>query len=292
MKKVLTTLAVLLTVGMAYASVSFNKINALCAGGRYAEARQELNAMLEGASSDKDRASILGQLSKMSMLIGEEQPAKDQKQKEFADGIKYAEQGIKLNPSDETIWMWHCANVGRDCQTRGMKDQIAAVGVMTEDLSTILNKLGRTEYSEAWQALAEIYFNHPFKSNNAAINFTRKSLMTIPKGEIRIYCYSFFAKMLYQRNWSADRRKEEAVKNAAKFSSGKNSIEKFSFFDGSLGADFKPVWADKGLGAMPDREEAKAIADYAKALYENASTKSKADNNDYKTLSAMQKGWK
>lgn len=131
------------------------------------------------------------------------------------------EQGIKLNPSDETIWMWHCANVGRDCQTRGMKDQIAAVGVMTEDLSTILNKLGRTEYSEAWQALA---------------------------------------KMLYQRNWSADRRKEEAVKNAAKFSSGKNSI--------------------------------KAIADYAKALYENASTKSKADNNDYKALSAMQKGWK
>lgn len=221
MKKVLTTLAVLLTVGMAYASVSFNKINALCAGGRYAEARQELNAMLEDASSDKDRASILGQLSKMSMLIGEEQPVKDQKQKEFADGIKYAEQGIKLNPSDETIWMWHCANVGRDCQTRGMKDQIAAVGVMTEDLSTILNKLGRTEYSEAWQALA---------------------------------------KMLYQRNWSADRRKEEAVKNAAKFSSGKNSI--------------------------------KAIADYAKALYENASTKSKADNNDYKALSAMQKGWK
>lgn len=292
MRRLLTTLAVLLTVWTAYASVNFSKINALCSKGQYAEARQELTAMLDGAASDKDKASILGQLSKMSMLIGEEQPVKDQKQKEFAEGIKYAEQGIKLNPSDETIWMWHCANVGRDCQTRGMKDQIAAVGVMTEDLSTILNKLGRTEYSEAWQALAEIYFNHPFKSNDAAINFTRKSLMTIPKGELRIYCYSFFAKMLYQRNWSADRRKEEAGKNAAKFNGGKNSIDKFSFYDGSLGPDFKPVWSDKGLGEMSDREEAKAVADYARVLYENAKSRSKADGIDYKALSAMQKGWK
>lgn len=292
MRRLLTILAVILTVWTADAAVNFSKIDALCAKGQYAEARQELTAMLAGASSDKDKAAILSQMSMMSMLIGEAQPAKEAKQKEFASGIEYAEQGIKLNPSDENLWMWHCANVGRDCQTRGVKDQIAAVGTMTEDLSTILNKLGRTEFSAAWQALAEIYFNHPFKSNDSAINFTRKSLMTIPKGELRVYCYSFFAKMLYQRNWSADRRKEEAGRNAAKFNGSKNNIDKFSFFDGSLGADFKPAWADKGLGEMSDREEAKAVADYAKKLFENSKTKSKADETDYKALSAMQKGWK
>lgn len=286
------TLAVLAAVWQACAAINYSKIDALRAKGQYAEARQELAAMLDGAASNKDKASILGQMSMVSMLLGEEQADKDGKQKEFAEGIRYAEEGIKLNPSDESLWMWHCANVGRDCQTRSLKDRLAAVSVMTEDLSTILNKLGRTECSEAWQALAEIYFNHPFKSNDAAINFTRRSLMTIPKSELRIYCYAFFAKMLYQRNWSADKKKEEAVRNATKFGGSRNQIEKFSFFDGSLGPDFKPAWADKALGAMSDREEAAAVAAYAKSLYENSKSRSKADSKDYNAISAMQKNWK
>lgn len=286
------TLTVLATVWQTCVAINFSKVDALRLKGQYAEARQELAAMLNGAASDKDKAAILAQMSMVSMLLGEEQTDKAGKQKEFAEGIRYAEQGIKLNPSDESLWMWHCANVGRDCQTRSLKDQLAAVGVMTEDLSTILNKLGRTECSEAWQALAEIYFNHPFKSNDAAINFTRRSLMTIPKAELRIYCYAFFAKMLYQRNWSADKRKEEAVRNATKYSGSRNQIEKFSFFDGSLGPGFKPAWADKALGAMSDREEAAAVAAYAKALYEKAGSRSKADGKDYNAISAMQKSWK
>lgn len=286
------TLTVLAAVWQTCVAINFSKVDALRLKGQYAEARQELAAMLNGAASDKDKAAILAQMSMVSMLLGEEQTDKAGKQKEFAEGIRYAEQGIKLNPSDESLWMWHCANVGRDCQTRSLKDQLAAVGVMTEDLSTILNKLGRTECSEAWQALAEIYFNHPFKSNDAAINFTRRSLMTIPKAELRIYCYAFFAKMLYQRNWSADKRKEAAVRNATKYSGSRNQIEKFSFFDGSLGPGFKPAWADKALGAMSDREEAAAVAAYAKTLYEKAGARSKADGKDYNAISAMQKSWK
>ena len=53
--------------------------DALRAKGQYAEARQELAAMLDGAASNKDKASILGQMSMVSMLLGEEQADKMEK---------------------------------------------------------------------------------------------------------------------------------------------------------------------------------------------------------------------
>lgn len=211
----------------------------------------------------------------------------------FAKGIAYAEAAIKMDPNRPDGYMWRCGNRGRECQTRGMMEQNAAVGKMLDDISTILDKLNCTDYAAAWHALAEIYFRHPFKSTDAAVNFTRKAISCIPKGENWLQTYTLLAEMLYDRNWSADKRASTQKKNADKFGRQyKSNFDKYAYFDGSLGADYVCPWSGKTIGAMSDRDEARALVEYARGIYEHAAKKSDYDTKYFTLLNEMVANWK
>lgn len=241
-----------------------------------------LLVMLENTTDANDKAEVYWRLSRASLMMGAAEQTKTGKRAHFGKGMEYAELGMKLNPNNKECYMWHCANVGRECQTRSLMEQAKAVPAMTKDLTTMLDKLGHTDYSEAWQALSELYYNHPLKSDEAAINFARKAATCIPDNELRISTYINLAQLLHKRNWSAGKRADAADGNAGKFNrTVKSNIEKYSYFDG---AKASMPWCSKPFTTLSDREEAIAIIDYAKGLYKAYAEPTPLDKQDYAAL--------
>ena len=248
----------------------------------YEENHDTLIVMLESAFPGKEKADVYWRLSRASLMLGEAEQDKVAKREWFMKGMTYAESGLKEDSSSKECLMWHCANVGRDCQTRSMVDQAAAVPVMTKDLTAILDKFANVNYSEAWQALSEMYWHHPFKSDEAAINYARKAATCIPSGELRISTYTYLAEILYKRDWSARKRISAAAENAGKFkNTTKSNIEKYSYFDGAQ--TYMP-WSVKPFAQMSDAEEAAIIVSYAKGLYNSCKEPTPVDRKDYEAL--------
>ena len=258
----------------------------------YAALNDELVQLLENAESPAEKAGLYWRISRNYLLLGQQEIRRDAKRACFGEGARYAGMAIRENPKDPQGYMWHCANVGRDCQTRNVMEQASAVPKMSSDLTMILDKLGRTECSEAWQALSEIWWAHPFKSSDAAINFARKAALTIPRGELRITTLTHLADLLHQRNWSAERRAAAAAESSKRYSAGaKSNVDKFAAFDGAPASELAAPWTTSSLTGISDREEARAIAAYAQRIYRACPDPTPIEQEDYKILLKLLTTW-
>ena len=234
-------------------------------GNDYHACEQTLLEMLPQAENSTEKANVLWRLARVEYVLGEAQTDKMKRREIFNRGVAYAEQGIQENPREPQCYMWHCANVGRECQTHPLMEQAKAVPAMTKDLSKILNTLS-PRLSEAWQALSEIYYHHPLKSNDSAINYARTAALYVPAGESRITTYLYLADLLYERNLSADKRASQVADHSAKLEKMKGSanIDRYALSDGMQQSI---PWTSKALGTLSDREEALAVAEYAMSRY-------------------------
>lgn len=258
----------------------------------YAANRDALLAILPEATPGPEKAEVLWRLSRAWLMLGDGAATKEEKRNCYAEGIKYADACIAEDPANPEGYLWHCGNIGRDCQTRKLMEQAAVVPKMSADLTTVLDKLGRTDNSQAWQALSAIYWAHPFKSSDAAINFARKAALTIPKDELRIGTLTNLAEMLYKRNWSAKKRAYEAEANRSRFAAkGKSNIDRYAFFDGASEEKLSAPWNPAGYTTLTDREEALAITAYAQRIYRDCKAPSPVDKSDIKTLNNILKQW-
>lgn len=259
-------------------------------GNDYPACEQTLLEMLPQAENAKERASVLWRLARVNYMIGEEQTDKMARRERFNKGIQYAEQGCRENPRDPQCFMWHCANVGRECQTHPLMEQAAAVPAMTQDLTRILNQLD-PHLSEAWQALSELFYHHPLKSNDTAINYARIAALNAPKDEARVITYTYLASLLYERNWSAKKRAAQVADHSARLArmAGGSNIDRYALADGMKQA---LPWTDKSLGELSDREEARLILAYAESRYKAYSDPAKAERDEYKNLLKLKQQWK
>lgn len=287
MKRLFAVLVGFVVAASSSWSLDFRKVDSMLGNGQIAESQKLLEEMLPQAKSSSEKAEVLWRLARGCVAKGQLEKTKDGKKAVFGQGIEYAAGAIEADPNNPQCYMWHCANVGRECQTKPLLEQASAVPVMTKDLTYILDDLKLVKCSEAWQALAEIYFNHPMKSNDAAANFTRTALASIPSGELRLSTYALLAEILSKRGWTAEKRAAAFDAEKAKFAQTSKTITKYSYFSGSLGSSHVPAWSSKPLGSMSDREEAKALVDYAIGLYDKSSRHTSTDKDDYKTLTAL-----
>lgn len=164
----------------------------------YDTCRTVLDSLYNESKTDSEKAEVLWRISRVCLVTGK-----------LSEGCKYAEEAIQSDPQNPGGYMWHCACVGTECKTKSIIEQAKSVPIMLKDLDTILETLHRTDYSEAWQAKAEIYYHHPFKSNESAIEFMRRAIATIPADEIRISSSLFLAEILNDKE-EAKRVLEEA----------------------------------------------------------------------------------
>ena len=254
---------------------------------------EELEKLLDQASSNEEKAEICWRMSLFACYLGTSQEKNADKRVWFEKGIKSAELGMEADPGNRSCLLWHCACVGRDVQTKGLSSQLSGVDTMLKDLDRIINVLGNTDYSEAWHALGEIYWRHPFKSTSSAVSFFRAAADSIPKGEVRVVTYKCLAEAMYSRNWSAKKRTSELTSMQKKWNTGKfsDAIDKYTVYEGKDGSDVKPVWATKTLGEMSDRQEAKVILTYVKMLYERMPVHGDADARDYQEVLDLLAKW-
>lgn len=253
----------------------------------------ELEKMLGQTSSDVEKAEIYWRMSLFACYLGTSQEKTADQRAWFEKGIRYAELGMEADPNNRSCLLWHCACIGRNVQTRGLSSQLSGVDTMLKDLDRIINVLGNTDYSEAWHALGEIYWRHPFKSTSSAVSFFRAAAATIPKGEVRVVTYKCLAEAMYSRNWSAKKRTSELASMQKKWNADKFSdlIDKYSVYEGKDGSNVKPVWATRTLGEMSDRQEAKVILTYVKMLYEMTPVHSDTDTRDYQEVLELLAKW-
>ena len=289
---VLTVIAAMLA-SVCHANVDFKKADDLFnKTDNPTECLTYLESVLPEAAKGKEKAEVLCRMAKACIMIGQKETSKEKKREIFGKGISYAEQAIAEDPKNPEGYMWHSGNVGRECQTRSFAEQAKKLSVIMGDLTTILDKMGKTNYSAAWQAMAEIYYNHPMKSNDDAINFTRKAIADIPENEIRISTYTLLAKLLYERDWNETKRAAAIGKSESKFKGSFSSVtDKYAYYEGSLGTSYIPAWSKKSLGTMTDREEAKAIVAYVRSIYNNANSRTPYDTADMNGLTSISKNW-
>ena len=283
-----------LLVSVLLSTLSFTGVDRSFTRETYAACRDSLTVMLPRAADNKEKAEVLWRLSRVTLMLGEQAPSKEEKRVLFGQGIRYADEAIAADPANVRGYMWHCANTGRECQTRGLKEQVAAVPVLQQDLETILDRYGRTDVSEAWQALSELFLSHPFKPDEKGINYARKAADTIPASELRLTTYLYLARILYARNWSASKRAAAIASDVAKFKTpGQKNTDRFGYYDGAAGPEGTARWTGgKPLAALSDREEALAVVEYAIGRYDTTpSLRVKMDVREYKALRALRDQW-
>ena len=262
--------------------LQFQSVDKNFADSDYRACEQSLLEMLPQAETGAEKASVLWRLARVNYMLGDAQKEKLARRERFNQGIAYADQGIKENPRDALCYMWHCANTGGECQTHSLMEQAKAVPAMTKDLTKILNGLN-PRMSEAWQALAQLYHEHPMKSNDSAINYARTAASTAPAGEPRVTTFLYIADLLYERNWSASKRASQIADHSAKLAqmNGSTNIDRFALSDGMQQA--RP-WTSKALGELSDREEALALAQYAAARYRACQNPAAVERQDFQAL--------
>lgn len=256
----------------------------------YASCQQKLEEMLPQATPGAEKAEVLWRLSRVVLMQGEAAVDKTARRALFDQGVRYAEEGIRENPKNEQCYMWHCANLGRRSMTHGLADQAKSVPALQKDLVTILNDLGKIRCSEAWQAMAELYWRHPFKSKESAVNYARRAAFTIPSGELRLSTCLFLAQLLDERGWTAEKRAAQSEAHAARFTAAnKSNIEKYACYDGS--SDQMP-WLKGAVGTVSDKEEADALVQYALSRYAAWKDPVPMDHKDYRDIQQWQKNRK
>lgn len=261
--------------------LQFAGVDRLFTEAKYVECEKALQEMLPQAEPGHESSEVLWRLSRAVLLQGDEASAVKAKREFYTRGIEYAEKAIEEDPKNPEAYMWHSGNIGRDCTTRGLAEQAKASVIVQKDLLTILNKLGKASHCSAWHAMAELYWRHPFKSNDTAVNYARRCAATIPSDELRLVSCILFADMLYERNWSAEKRAAQATANAEKFLSGKSITDKYACYDGS---DPNLPWLKTSLKEVSDREEAAAVIRYAQARYASFGDVPPAEQAEYKNL--------
>lgn len=254
----------------------------------YKASLDELQKMLPAATDSKEKAEVYWRLARAYLMLGDAAEGKDAKRSLFAQGIAAADQGIAADPSNYKCYMWRSANRGRDCQTRPLPQQAAASSQILSDLETILDKLGRTDYSEAWEALSQVYIPHPLKSDDAGISYAYMAALKIPKDEIRISTLLWLANLLYDRNKDAADREKMIKSNREKYAAGaKSNTAKYAYFEGNASVP----WLDSSQKVLSDREEARAIIRYAESKYNSRTEKTPVDRQDYMELVKIKNKW-
>lgn len=277
-----------------FAAVDLSTADRLYKNGQIKESETELVSQLGYATTDAEKSEVYWRLARIQVAKGEgAKLSKDQLTAIYAKGREYADKAIAADSKNPNGYMWHSANMGRASQLKGLSEQIKVVSVISDDITAIIDRLGFLDISEAWQAISELYYKHPFKSNDVAAAYCRKAIMCIPKDESRFSSYAYFAEMLYSRNISAAKRKSLIDGEVAKFKKAyESNLEKYEHFEGSLGSSYIPVWSTKSLGSMSDREEAIAVVEYAIKLCNQKTDKTPTDQEDYKVLSSYRNKWK
>ena len=294
MKKLFAVLAMLLVAAMMLAALDFTTVDNLYdQGSDNQKVYDTLQAMLKEAKTNDEKSEVLWRLSRVCVDLGDKLDEKDKKGKYaiYDEGEQYALQSIETKPNYQA-YLWKCANIGRYGQTKGVLSSLSKVDPMKADIKVITDTFNVVDSSEAWYTLGVLFDKVPTLSGVKAVSYMRAACDTIPAKYIYGGTYKALAEMLYDRNWSADKRNKEIAKMQKSWDGEtKSNFEKYAYYEGAKGADAMPKWTNTKLSAMSDKQEALVILRYAQSVYNSRKEHTASDDKNYKEIQELIDKW-
>ena len=297
MKKLAALLVLLMVFAMTLAALDFKSVDDLYDSGTdNKKVYDTLQDMLKTAKAGEEKAEVLWRLSRVCVDLGDKLDEKDKNGKFaiYTEGENYALQSIAEKPN-YLAYLWKCANIGRYGQTKGVMDSLGKVKPMKADLKVITDDFNVVDSSEAWYTLAVLNDSVPGilgGDSIAAVSYMRAACDTIPAKYIYGGTYKALAEMLYNRDWSADKRAKEIKKMQSKWDKEtKSNFDKYAYYEGSKGADAIPKWVNTKLSAMSDRQEALVILKYAQSVYNSRPNHTSGDEKNYNEIQELIAKW-
>ena len=221
-----------------------------------------LEDALVSASTQGEQFEIYWRLARHTLDLGDvlygEGAEKDKLRSVYERGRGYAEKAIRLAPDMYQGYYWKAASIGRAAQVKGVINALFEAKSMRDLLFTVLRMY--PDHGESWYVLGMMYallpgFPLSFGNNAYAVSLGRRSITAnrteLAAGAVELVRYSYYlelAKHLWARDWSEAKRNREHTKQAEKYESTTDEIERNFYYEGSVAID-----------NISDRVEAKRI---------------------------------
>ncbi|MBI9102157.1 MAG: hypothetical protein JEY99_07070 [Spirochaetales bacterium] len=208
----------------------------------------------------------------------------------FEQGEAYADMAIQADSGNHVAYYMKSANVGRWGQTKGIVSSLFKAGDMKEALILAIRQ--KENYSNAWNVLSMLYAAVPgrpvsFGNISFAISLSRmaydsreEEVRAGDEEDMGVGIRKEFALHLWDRDWSASKRRREQNKMKDKYNSTRDLFEKHLYYEGVA-----------TIPNMDDRDEALQIMREVIQYLRDKQDKTVDERKDLEELTEILNEW-
>ncbi len=298
MKTLWTILAFFLIVipmGMADFQDVLDRGDQLHEAEDYEQTKSFIESSLAQASSGAEKAELYWRLARAWLNLGDEAEDRGIVEEEllsfFERGEVQAQKAIDADPGNHLGYYWKSANIGRWGQIKGILNSLFKAKPMRDLLQKAV--AANPEHADSFYVLGQLYEQVPgfpvsFGDKDYAVSLGRKSFDLHEKqvkagieDEINYDFYTEMAKHLWEREYSAAKRKREQGKKLSKYESTSDPMEKNFYYEASV-----------TLKNMSDREEALELINWVIRKLRAIPNRSGSQDDDLKEAEEVLESWK
>ncbi len=211
----------------------------------YERSRDFLEASLSNAAGGAEQAELYWRLARAILNLGDEAEDRGASEEEilafFEEGEASAQKAIDGDPNNHLGYYWKSANIGRWGQIKGILNSLFKAKPMRDLLQQAVTV--DPEHADSYYVLGQLYEQVPgfpmsFGVEEYAVSLGRKSIdlheQQVKAGiedELIYDYYTEMAKHLWERDWSASRRKREQGKMMKKYKSISDPMKKNFYYE-------------------------------------------------------------
>lgn len=243
------------------------------------------------------QAEIYWRMSRFLLHIADDRKSenkdKDKIIELYQKGMEAADKAISLRP-DPNAYYYRASNTGRYAKMKGILSSLSKAKPMREDLITVISL--DSEYADAFFVLGKLYFLVPgwpisFGNKKKAVSFTRRAITIGESAELKFMHYASLAEMLWDRDWNIKTKEKRILKMETEYQKSKTEFDRMSFYESRLGFDYLPVYCQKTIGNISDREEAMKIVEWLRKEFSRIENPGEKQIADMKELEEISGSW-
>jgi len=292
---ILVFFLIVIPVGMADFQDVLDRVDKLHEAEDYEQSKSYIESSMAQAASGADRAELHWRLARAWLNLGDEAEDRGIVGEEllayFEQGEAQAQKAIDADPSNHLGYYWKSANIGRWGQIKGILNSLFKAKPMRNLLQKAV--AADPDHADSYYVLGQLYEQVPgfpvsFGDKDYAVSLGRKSLVLheqqVKAGiedEINYDFYTEMAKHLWERDYSAVKRKREQGKKMRKYEPTSDPMEKNFHYEASV-----------TLKNMSDQEEALELINWVIRELEGMSNRSGSQDDDLKEAEEVLESWK
>lgn len=242
-----------------------NNADTLFLNNQDTEGMKLVESLMSENLNNKEKSELLWRQSQFQHeLTGKakgEGISKDEALAMYEKGMDLASQALEIYPESSWAYYWRAANLGSWGSTKGIADSLGSLGAMKDDLHSCLRI--DPEHGDAWSVLAIINADVPGVlggSIDKAVSQDRKAASLwngtgIPNLEV----YGEMVNHLLKRDWDSNKRNKKLKGKSKNFEKAGDIFEEAEYFEGSIDFNTSPVYSNRKLSQISDREEAEDL---------------------------------